>query len=242
MMSSTNISNFAGDFTNTNLTNCPCCCRRFEDPRLLPCLHTFSKRCLEEIHRRSQGQGQTPRCPTCNQEMGLGEKGVDCLPSSFMFNNMNNIVDSVDYEPELDKDNRRLCSSCDEGSTSSYQCTDCRETLCDNCVRAHLRVRLTKDHHIERLDPQRNRMQGRYIPQTQMLSTSPIQPVSDGPPSFCDDHETEVLILYCDTCSKPICKECMMTEHNIHSTYYLKEAGNYSTLFFFLLSMLQNCY
>lgn len=42
------------------------------------------------------------------------------------------------------------CSSCDEGNAASSRCLDCQEHLCDNCVRAHQRVRLTKDHFIER--------------------------------------------------------------------------------------------
>ncbi|XP_034259984.1 E3 ubiquitin-protein ligase TRIM71 isoform X2 [Pantherophis guttatus] len=45
------------------------------------------------------------------------------------------------------------CSSCDEGNAASSRCLDCQEHLCDNCVRAHQRVRLTKDHFIERFGP-----------------------------------------------------------------------------------------
>lgn len=45
------------------------------------------------------------------------------------------------------------CSSCDEGNAASSRCLDCQEHLCDNCVRAHQRVRLTKDHYIERGPP-----------------------------------------------------------------------------------------
>ncbi len=43
------------------------------------------------------------------------------------------------------------CSSCDEGNPATSHCLDCQEYLCDNCVRAHQRVRLTKDHFIEGL-------------------------------------------------------------------------------------------
>lgn len=43
------------------------------------------------------------------------------------------------------------CSSCDEENPATSHCLDCQEYLCDNCVRAHHRVRLTKDHFIESL-------------------------------------------------------------------------------------------
>ena len=222
-----------GDF---NFSACPLCCQRFEDPRLLPCLHTFCKRCLEDTHRRSQGQGQAPRCPTCQQGMGLGEKGVDCLPSSFLINDIVDVVVSHedDFETDLEKDKRRMCSSCDEGSSASYQCRNCLELLCNNCTLAHQRVRLTKDHYIVRLTPQSNRMQGTYKPH---LSSSPIQAVSDRPPSYCEVHENEITRLFCDTCNKPICRECTVNPppagHMGHSFIYLQDAGNRHIIFLF---------
>uniref|UniRef100_A0A2R9A0B0 E3 ubiquitin-protein ligase TRIM71 n=1 Tax=Pan paniscus TaxID=9597 RepID=A0A2R9A0B0_PANPA len=119
------------------------------------------------------------------------------------------------------------CSSCDEGNAASSRCLDCQEHLCDNCVRAHQRVRLTKDHYIERGPPGPGAAAA-----AQQLGLGPPFP---GPPfsilsvfperlGFCQHHDDEVLHLYCDTCSVPICRECTMGRHGGHSFIYLQEA------------------
>ncbi|XP_064025672.1 E3 ubiquitin-protein ligase TRIM71 [Pogoniulus pusillus] len=115
------------------------------------------------------------------------------------------------------------CSSCDEGNAASSRCLDCQEHLCDNCVRAHQRVRLTKDHFIERFAAA-----GPAAP----LGLSPPYPASPynilsvfpDRASYCQHHDDEVLHFYCDTCSVPICRECTMGRHVGHSFVYLQDA------------------
>ena len=163
------------------------------------------------------------RCPTCKQEAQLSESGVDCLPSNFFINNILDVVVSShddDFDAMVELEGLpRMCSSCDEGSHATSRCKDCNEYLCDNCVSAHQRVRLTKDHYIVRLA-----FNSGYSTSKMQPSPSPIQPVSDRPPSFCDHHENEVLRLYCDTCSGAICRECTMNQHTGHSFIYLQDA------------------
>ena len=43
-----------------------------------------------------------------------------------------------------------VCASCSEGQLVTSRCRDCSEDLCDNCVRAHQRVKLTREHTIVR--------------------------------------------------------------------------------------------
>lgn len=50
----------------------------------------------------------------------------------------------------MTNDDVPMCSSCEEGTSASSRCRDCSEMLCDPCVRAHQRVRITKDHRIVR--------------------------------------------------------------------------------------------
>uniref|UniRef100_A0A8B9NHA3 E3 ubiquitin-protein ligase TRIM71 n=1 Tax=Accipiter nisus TaxID=211598 RepID=A0A8B9NHA3_9AVES len=121
------------------------------------------------------------------------------------------------------------CSSCDEGNAASSRCLDCQEHLCDNCVRAHQRVRLTKDHFIER-----------FAAAPGPAAAGPAAPLALSPPfpaspynilsvfpdraSYCQHHDDEVLHFYCDTCSVPICRECTMGRHVGHSFIYLQDA------------------
>ncbi|XP_016298493.1 tripartite motif-containing 13-like isoform X2 [Sinocyclocheilus anshuiensis] len=49
---------------------CPICCCLFEDPRVLPCSHSFCKKCLEGILDGIRGPAWRPpfKCPTCRKE------------------------------------------------------------------------------------------------------------------------------------------------------------------------------
>ena len=60
-------------------SNCPLCLNRCEEPRVLPCLHTFCRRCLE-AHAASR---QSFACPACCEEVYLGDGGtIDTLPAN----------------------------------------------------------------------------------------------------------------------------------------------------------------
>ncbi|XP_064641734.1 E3 ubiquitin-protein ligase TRIM71-like [Lineus longissimus] len=202
-------------------STCQLCLDHLEDPKVLPCMHSFCRRCLDDL--ACGGEDRIVQCPTCHQRMSLGDAGVDGLPSNSFINNINNILDVVtqeeEYESPRELEKTRYCSSCEDGSKATSQCRNCTEFLCDKCVRAHQRVRLTRDHEIVRF--MYNSVTSKPQPQ---LVASPIQPVSDRPPSFCSKHEHEVLRLYCDTCSQPICRECTMSDHLRHSFIYLQDA------------------
>uniref|UniRef100_A0A8B9I2I3 E3 ubiquitin-protein ligase TRIM71 n=1 Tax=Anser brachyrhynchus TaxID=132585 RepID=A0A8B9I2I3_9AVES len=126
------------------------------------------------------------------------------------------------------------CSSCDEGNAASSRCLDCQEHLCDNCVRAHQRVRLTKDHFIERFaaGPPPSAAAAAAAGPAAQLALSPPYPASPynilsvfpDRASYCQHHDDEVLHFYCDTCSVPICRECTMGRHVGHSFIYLQDA------------------
>ncbi|XP_066440957.1 E3 ubiquitin-protein ligase TRIM71 [Eleutherodactylus coqui] len=120
------------------------------------------------------------------------------------------------------------CSSCDEGNGASSHCMDCQENLCDNCLRAHQRVRLTKDHFIERFAGAASPASSAA---TTSSSSSPFQgnafsilPMYPERLAYCQQHNEEVLHFYCDTCSTPICRECTVGHHSRHSFVYLQDA------------------
>ena len=54
--------------------------------------------------------------------------------------------------PGFEVGNAKTCSSCDETAKAAGRCNECQEDLCDVCVSAHQRVKLTKDHRITWLD------------------------------------------------------------------------------------------
>ena len=42
----------------------------------------------------------------------------------------------------------KICEGCDENSVASHHCVECQENLCDKCLDAHKKVKLTRHHNL----------------------------------------------------------------------------------------------
>ncbi|KAG8442892.1 hypothetical protein GDO86_011631 [Hymenochirus boettgeri] len=243
--SSSQASGSSGGGGGSNLASAPP--RRLH---VLPCLHAVCRQCLEG--RRSPSDSLQLRCPVCDHKVLISEAGMDALPSS-TFLHLSNLLDAVVGATEEQQQHsngvrgggnrqrsascsssgllRRAppsqseprCSSCDEGNGASSHCLDCQENLCDNCLRAHQRVRLTKDHFIERF-PASTCSSSASSAATTSTSAFSLMPVYPERLVYCQQHAEEVLHFYCDSCSVPICRECTIGRHAGHSFVYLQEA------------------
>lgn len=62
---------------------CPICCCLFEDPRVLPCSHSFCKKCLEGILDGNRSSVWRPpfKCPTCRKE--TSHNGINSLQINY---------------------------------------------------------------------------------------------------------------------------------------------------------------
>ncbi|XP_029507656.1 tripartite motif-containing 13-like isoform X1 [Oncorhynchus nerka] len=63
---------------------CPICCCLFEDPRVLPCSHSFCKKCLEGIlEGNNRGPVWRPpfKCPSCRKE--THQNGINTLQINY---------------------------------------------------------------------------------------------------------------------------------------------------------------
>ncbi|KAG7469814.1 hypothetical protein MATL_G00132770 [Megalops atlanticus] len=139
---------------------------------------------------------------------------MDALPSSNFL--LSNLLDVVVSSEEHSKTGCRSnshphggllrphhlaepqCSSCDEGNPATSHCLDCQEYLCDNCVRAHQRVRLTKDHFIERLienlhlASRTNNCNTPVSLSQSYHSNYSLLPVFQDRTKYCQQHDSEV--------------------------------------------------
>ncbi|XP_078419899.1 tripartite motif-containing protein 59 isoform X2 [Cetorhinus maximus] len=83
MLEKVNMDNFEEDLT------CSVCYSIFEDPRVLPCSHTFCRTCLENIvHESGNFSIWRPlriplKCPTCRSIVDLPPVGTSSLPINF---------------------------------------------------------------------------------------------------------------------------------------------------------------
>lgn len=138
-------------------------------------------------------------------------------------------LDTEDLFSEILQNKREppyLCLNCDEVAQATSRCKDCNELLCNTCVRAHIRVKLTKDHCIIPLD------ELHLSPSSSAYSSSSNVTCQSSPNSLlngncntiCDLHLTDVVKMYCDTCSMLFCQECNSAEHRSHHYVYIQEA------------------
>ena len=62
----------------TDLTTCPICLEQFDNPKALPCLHTFCLKCLQDYFK-DQRSGDEVQCPMCRKEFQIPASGLDVL-------------------------------------------------------------------------------------------------------------------------------------------------------------------
>ena len=85
---------------------CVICCELFEDPKSMPCLHTYCKKCLMEAVAKRPHDAEFPRdrpainCPLCRAEVPLSDKGIEELPTNF---SAARIVETVQLQDKLEK-------------------------------------------------------------------------------------------------------------------------------------------
>ncbi|XP_069075009.1 E3 ubiquitin-protein ligase TRIM33 isoform X1 [Pleurodeles waltl] len=181
---------------------------REAEPKLLPCLHSFCRRCLPEPERQlsvalpggSNGDIQQVgviRCPICRQEC----RQIDLVDNYF-------VKDTSESPSSSDEKSEQVCTSCEDNASAIGFCVECGEWLCKTCIEAHQRVKFTKDHMIRKKEDF----------STESVGASGARPV------FCPVHKQEQLKLFCETCDRLTCRDCQLQEHKEHRYQFLEEA------------------
>ena len=141
-------------------------------------------------------------CPTCSEK----------FPKESVINNPFVTVTAT-QDPHTSEDGSPstqkfpVCTSCDENQKASSFCIECQEWLCDPCVIAHKRVRMTKDHTFST----------NLEPEDSSLDTSIHKQV------YCHVHKTEKMKLFCLSCDKLTCRDCQLLEHKDHKYQFIEE-------------------
>ncbi|XP_035698798.1 tripartite motif-containing protein 2-like [Branchiostoma floridae] len=170
---------------------CPVCMLHFRDPRVLPCLHTFCRECLQEWATKQQPL----ECPTCRTQVSLPDKGVDGLRTNFY---VNNLLDFAAVKKGAGPGVAcQVCEGKEEGARS--WCVQCAVLLCESCTNTHRRFPAMKGHQIV---TQEN------------LEASEGVPGSFQRKAFCPKHEDQVLTFYCEPCQTLVCVACTVVNHS----------------------------
>ncbi|KAK2165942.1 hypothetical protein LSH36_44g11016 [Paralvinella palmiformis] len=174
--------------------SCGICLERYNNPKVLPCLHTFCANCLQNY---IPAHSLSVTCPICRQQSILPEDGVLALQSNFFIINLMDIIE-----------NPNMCTCCEKVRALS-KCTDCEEYLCDSCIDVHRsNASVNGGHHIVSLSEL-------------ALSESEESRIA---PLVCPNHDGQPLDFYCSACETAICEDCTDAEHRTHRTLLLTEA------------------
>ncbi|XP_038056006.1 tripartite motif-containing protein 2-like [Patiria miniata] len=178
---------------------CPICCCLFKDPKMLDCLHSFCLNCLEEMMSKQKPEAEKITCPVCRRETQVPDGGLQSLASSFF---LSSLVDEVKQQEAILGEASAPTATCDcgEGKEATWRCLNCNDNVCQECQKAHRRVKHTKEHQIISLgDWQKSKMP----------PAEHSKPIT----RMCTIHHDHPLCFYCDTCDTLICSMCATLDH-----------------------------
>ena len=178
---------------------CSVCLEQFVEPKILPCCHTFCLKCLE---RTGKTKAEIT-CPLCRKTHAIPAGGLQNFLTDFV---VSHEVEVAGLKSPSAKE-APVCGECEgEGPVESY-CRDCQAYLCSECSnQAHKKFRSYRGHKV--------------IP-VQDLDAASLQ---SSKVHYCSVHSGEVMKLYCETCSKPICRDCTLVDHHQHKYKFAQDA------------------
>ncbi|KOX76823.1 E3 ubiquitin-protein ligase TRIM33 [Melipona quadrifasciata] len=205
--------------TRAFLSKCVFCGKTFafgDDPKLLECLHAACSTCVNSKlndHNTSVDvdvllESNVIACQICNVTTQAENLIENRFLSKFIEEDNSPGTDDESKETEEEK----KCTSCHDNANATSWCVECEEFICQNCVMAHQRLKITKDHTIKPKDEVANdrdnvKRNNKKIPGY----------------LFCTIHSHEQLSLFCQTCDKLTCRDCQLSEHRDHKYKFIHE-------------------
>ena len=184
---------------------CAICQDLLNQPKILPCLHSFCTGCLKQCSGRSAKLDSSKRhlkCPLCRAKVSLStSRAVEELPSHFSAIRLVEIVRL--QEQAGSKKVTPICQNCDDEEKAVSSCNECAIFLCEFCEKYHKKTKATKEHKIISLDEMRR-------------GTGEVTAVVPEKVEMCPTHPTKPLELYCKCEKVLICRDCIIKKHKDH--------------------------
>ena len=188
---------------------CGICQEQYTEPKALPCLHYYCKKCVLRLALRT-GTGKPFSCPECRCEATLPEGGVDELKTAFFVNRLKTTVSTMEQAHGKVEVKCELCS--DSVEKAEAFCRQCAMFICKNCIEHHKTLKPFLTHEVALLEDLK---QGR---------AKPIVVKEDPVSVKCPDHD-EPLVIYCFDCDALICHDCTLRDHRDHNFEFSKKVA-----------------
>ena len=206
-----------------------CCSINEKQPQILTCLHSACLECFKERvdtlkkeHTESRniakadtvtGEHGDEDCCEIVDECDETEVTVVPCPLCKVSTPEDQIHDNLflqfaESQIEGDGKSTYFCDSCEERNVADSLCKDCKEHLCADCVKAHQRVKLTKEHTITVINRSSTCNGADESPSTRKALNR-----------TCRDHDNESLSIFCRTCELLTCRKCQLSGTHKNHTY-----------------------
>lgn len=175
--------------------SCPLCEELFETaepgtPCVLPCFHTYCRKCLKDWVKKDEGAAAGFSCPTCRTVCTVA---VEALQVNFA------LMTVVEAERVSTGQTKLKCQECDEDDEPTHRCQECNLLMCEACTTHHRRTKIGKHHTMQPIEEFKQCKQA--IPREKRT---------------CKKHKDQGLDLYCLTCHTPICFHGTVKDHLGH--------------------------
>ena len=184
---------------------CAICQDLLNEPKILPCLHSFCTGCLKKWSGRLANLDPSKRhleCPVCRAKVLLStSRAVEELPSHFSAIRLVEIVRL--QEQAGSKKVTPICQNCEEGENAVSSCRECSMFLCEFCEKAHQRSKATRQHKVCSIDEMRK-------------GTGEVPSILPEKVEMCPTHPTKPLEFYCKCEEVLICHNCTIKKHKDH--------------------------
>ena len=177
-------------------TICGVCSKPYNDPRILPCLHSFCQQCLNH-EMETKGSQELFKCPTCERNMSIPVGGASSLSQNL---HLGFAVEVAGYMAKIVSKSEVYCDQCVYRSSGPAVvfCSSCHTFLCTSCHEYH------KRHNTVGLDKEGAK---------QLLTTMKPRDHHCSQPN----HWGNKVKSYCVTCKLLVCKDCIAVAHKDHS-------------------------
>ena len=180
---------------------CGVCSKPYNDPRILPCLHSFCQQCLHHEIEKS-GSQQVLKCPTCERSTSIPVGGTSVLPQNL---HLGFEVEVAGCMSKIVSNSEVCCDPCINGRSGPAEvfCCTCYRFMCIFCHQHHKSHPKLSKHNMVGLD-----QEGAKQLQTTMKPRD----------HYCSqpNHEDNKLNFYCETCKLLVCRDCTTVAHKDH--------------------------
>ncbi|XP_006824440.1 E3 ubiquitin-protein ligase TRIM71-like [Saccoglossus kowalevskii] len=184
-----------------DLLTCPVCLKRYKNPKILPCHHSFCEQCLAQL----KGTQDTIECPNCRQCHSVST--IQYLRPSTIINSVIDIIE----EQERRQDGG-ACHGCQE-NPSTNRCVECAMDLCTTCAKVHSNIPLISPPHriMTAQDFNKTKLQD------QSIALAAVH---------CTSHKDRLIENYCAKCKVLTCPLCLRVSHKWHRSIDLRGAAD----------------